>query len=218
VYDDQFSGKRPAVIVTHDWSGRNEFATNKADRLAEMGYIGFAIDMYGKGIVGNTLEEKKALITPLMENRKLLGQRMTKALETLKTIDYVDSKRIAAIGFCFGGLCVLDLARSGATVSGVVSFHGSLDPPTHSTTETISAKVLALHGFEDPMVSQDQVLAFQKEMTKAGADWQWVVYGGTMHAFTNPNANDPKLGTVYQPIADKRSWIAMKDFLTEIFA
>lgn len=215
--DDRVKGKRPAVIVVHDWTGKNEFACKKAEKLAELGYVGFALDMYGKGILGKTKEEKQALIKPFFEDRVRLRQRMEAALEVVKKIEEVDVGKIAAIGFCFGGLCVLDLARSGADVKGVVSFHGLFMPPENVMPATIKAKVLALHGFDDPMVTPDQMVAFAQEMTREKVDWQLVVYGNTMHAFTNPEANDPDFGTVYEPKADARSWVAMKDFFAEIF-
>ncbi len=218
VFDDKIAGKRPAVLVAHDWSGRNEFACQKAERLAELGYVGFALDMFGQGVIGNTKDEKSALIQPLMANRELLGQRVLAALNSVKTLDQVDNARIGAMGFCFGGLCVLDLARMGAKVRGVLSFHGLLHAPSSSRTHPITAKVLALHGADDPMVSPDVVAEFQDEMSKAGADWQFHTYGNTMHAFTNPMANDPGFGTVYSGIADRRSWITVKNFFTEIFS
>lgn len=216
-FDSTVSGKRPVILIAHDWSGCNEFVCNKADKLAELGYIGFAIDMYGKGIKGETKEEKMALIKPFMEDRKLLAKRMYSALTTAKQLEHADTSHIAAIGFCFGGLCVLDLARSGADLRGVVSFHGLLFPPPQHKNEKIQAKILALHGQDDPMVPAEQVAAFQAEMTAAHVDWQMHIYGGTMHAFTNPQANDPGFGTVYKAIADQRSWMAMKDFFAEIF-
>ena len=209
--------KTPAVLVTHDWSGRNEFACKKAEQLAELGYIGFALDMYGKGKFGQTKEEKIALMSPLAENRQALQQRMHAGLTILKQQPHVDSKRIGAIGFCFGGLCVLDLARSGADIAGIVSFHGLLNAPSNIHNSVIKAKILVLHGHDDPMVPSEQVLAFQQEMTQAKADWQMIIYGDTMHAFTNPIANDPGFGTVYNACADKRSWLAMKNFFSEIF-
>jgi dienelactone hydrolase len=217
-FDDSKPGKKPAVLVAPDWSGRNDFACQKAEQLAELGYVGFALDMYGKGILGQTKEEKSALIKPLVEDRSLLRQRMLAAFETVHQLEIVNTARMGAIGFCFGGLCVLDLARSGAELRGVVSFHGLLNAPSHLKNESIRAKVLALHGHDDPMVPPEQVAAFQQEMTTAGVDWQLHVYGNTMHGFTNPTANDPGFGTVYSALADKRAWIAMKDFFAEVFA
>lgn len=216
-FDSSRQGKLPGVLVGHDWSGRNEFACNKAEKLAELGYVGFAIDMFGKGIVGKDKEEKMQLIKPLKENRAALLQRILAAFNAAKHIEKVDPHKMAVIGFCFGGLCALDLARSGADLRGAVSFHGLLDAPD-LPKQTIKAKILALHGHDDPMVPPDQVLAFEKEMTAAKVDWQVHVYGNTMHGFTNPQANDPGFGTVYQSMADKRSWIAMRDFFAEVLA
>ena len=157
-FDDTQKGSRPAVLVAHDWSGQNDFAQEKAILLAKMGYLGFAVDMYGLGKNGHTLEEKEALIQPLMKDRLLLRDRMKAALSAAVDLPEVDKTKIGAIGFCFGGLCVLDLARSGADIQGVVSFHGLLQKPDYENA--IRAKVLALHGFEDPMVSPADVLAF----------------------------------------------------------
>jgi dienelactone hydrolase len=217
-YDDKLSGKLPAVLVSHDWTGRNEFACKKAEKLAELGYVGFALDMYGKGVLGNSNDEKARLMQPFMENRNSLQKRLFAALDTVKKLEMVDATRIAAIGFCFGGLCVLDLARSGADVRGVVSFHGFLSTPANTQQAAIKAKILALHGHNDPMVPPDHVLAFEQEMTAAHADWQVHVYGNTVHAFTNPQANDPGFGTVYKELAAKRSWVAMQNFFAEVLA
>lgn len=216
-YDDSIKGKRPAVLVSHDWSGKNEFTCKKADQLAELGYVGFALDMFGKGKLGKTKEEKTALIQPLIQNRNQLQKRILAAFDTVKKLDVVDANQVGAIGFCFGGLCVLDLARSGADVKGVVSFHGLLQAPEQGEKKTLTAKVLALHGYDDPMVTPDHVMAFGEEMTDAKADWQLHMYGNAMHAFTNPQVNDPGFGTVYNKNADERSWISMKDFFKEVF-
>lgn len=217
VYDDKDAHKKPGVLVVHDWSGRNDFACRKAEKLAELGYVGFALDMYGEGKTGKTKEEKSALMQPLVQDRNMLRQRILAAFDIFKQLDVVDAKKMGAIGFCFGGLCALDLARSGADVAGVVSFHGLLNAPEDVLAGSITAKILALHGFDDPMVTPDQVTAFGDEMTHARVDWQLNVYGNTMHAFTNPEANDPGFGTVYNKDADSRSWIAMREFFREVF-
>jgi dienelactone hydrolase len=217
-YDDCIFGVRPVVLIHHAWAGRDEFVAEKAKALASLGYLAFAADMYGKGIRGKSPEENGELMQPFMLDRAKLQKRMHAALVTVKLMPWADNARVAAMGFCFGGLCVLDLARTGADLRGVVSFHGLLMPADNIHQPKIKAKVLALHGHDDPMVPPEQVLAFQTEMTQAGADWQMHVYGGTMHAFTNPVANDPSFGTVYQSIADKRSWRAMQNFFAEIFA
>ena len=217
-FDDSLSGRRPAVLINHTWVGRDDFVAEKAVKLAELGYVGFAVDMYGKGVLGSSTEENAKLMQPFMDNREMLQKRMLAALYAVKLMPWVDDRKIAAIGFCFGGLCSLDLARTGADLKGVVSFHGLLGAPGNTQGQAIKAKIFALHGHDDPMVPVEQVIAFEQEMTKAGADWQLHTYGHTMHAFTNPVANNPDFGTVYQPDADRRSWLAMENFLTEIFA
>lgn len=216
-YDDSDDKARPAVLVFHDWSGRNDFACRKAEMVADLGYLGFAVDMFGQGRLGESLDEKTALIQPLVNDRSLLGDRIQAALEAAREIPQVDPQRVAAIGFCFGGLCALDLARSGASVQGVISFHGLLNKPENLKTQTIKAKVLALHGYDDPMVKPEQVIEFCHEMTQAEADWQMHMYGHTQHAFTNPKAKDKSLGTVYDAVAEKRSMQSMRHFLAEIF-
>lgn len=217
-FDDAIEGVRPVVLIHHAWGGRDEFVANKAVKLAEMGYLAFATDMYGKGVRGSSADENAKLMQPFMADRGKLQTRLLAALRTVKLMPWADSNKVAAMGFCFGGLCALDLARTGEDVLGVVSFHGLLMPPENVPQPKIKAKVLVLHGHDDPMVPPEQVLTFQTEMTNAGADWQVHSYGGTMHAFTNPVANDPAFGTVYQPSADRRSWQAMQNFFSEIFA
>ena len=215
--DDTEDGARPAVMVVHAWAGRSEFECDKARALAELGYVGFAADLYGKGVLGNSVEENAGLMQPFLDDRALLQSRSTTALETLKSLPEVDNDRIAAIGFCFGGLCVLDLARIGTDIKGVASFHGLFGAPGNTAGTKIKAKVLALHGHDDPMVPVDAVVALEKELTEAGADWQIHVYGNTLHAFTNPAANDPVLGAIYNKNADKRSWQTLLNFLDELF-
>lgn len=210
-------GDRPAVLVAHDWSGLNDFAINAAKKMAERGYVGCAVDLFGEGKTGSTTEEKMGLITPLIKDRGLLQQRLLSALEKIKGLDGVDAGKIAALGFCFGGLCVLDLARSGVEFKGALSFHGLLDP-SGLTAKPIKTPVMALHGHEDPMVDPEKVSAFEKEMTAAGADWQLHVYGNTLHAFTNPQANDHQLGTVYNEKTAARAWKLGFQFLDEVLS
>lgn len=216
-YDKHSSAPRPAVIVAHDWTGRNEFACQKARMLAEMGYVGFASDVYGQGRLGSNNEEKMALMQPLVSDRSMLRARLKAAYEAVSAMPEVDSSRIAVIGFCFGGLCALDLARSGVAIKGAVSFHGLLNKPEGLKSEQIKAKILAMHGYDDPMVRPDQVNSFCEEMTEAKADWQVHMYGHVQHAFTNPQAHDTDLGLIFNPIAAQRSWLAMTNFLQEIF-
>lgn len=210
------AGRRPAVLVSHAWAGRSEFECEKADRLAALGYVGVAIDNYGKGILGRDNAENSALMMPLVQDRTLLRRRLLAGLAAVKGIAMVDNTRIAAIGFCFGGLCVLDLARSGADLRGVVSFHGLFAPSTIPNAP-ITAKVLALHGHDDPLVPPAAVLALQQELTAGGADWQVHAYGNTSHAFTNPAANDAANGMQYNTLASRRAWRSLEDFLAEVF-
>ena len=209
---------KPAVLVSHDWSGRRELACKGAERIADMGYIGFALDMYGKGIFGTDGDAEKngALMAPFAQDRGLLRRRINAALHAVRQLPQVDATRVVAMGYCFGGLCVLELARSGADVMSVISIHG-IFAPGNIANEKITAKVLCLHGHDDPMVPPEQVLAFETEMTQANVDWQVHVYGGTMHAFTNPKANNPSFGTVYKELAAKRAYQSIANFLSEVF-
>ena len=217
-WDEAVSGPRPGVLVSHAWGGRSEFEDRKAELLAELGYVGFALDLYGKGIRGSSPEENSALMTPLLEDRATLQSRMQLALAELRAVSHVDSEKTAAIGFCFGGLCVLDLARAGADVRGVVSFHGLLGLPENLAAAPMSAKALVLHGWQDPMATPDQVLELAKDMDARGADWQLHAYGKAVHAFTNPAAADPDNGLQFDALADHRSWDSMQLFLNEVFA
>ena len=209
---------KPAVLIAHDWSGRREFACKAAEKIAAMGYVGFALDMYGKGIVGadGDMQGNGALMSPFAADRALLRQRINAALHAARELPQVDASKIAAMGYCFGGMCTLELARSGADVKGVISIHG-IFAPGDVANEKITAKVLCLHGHDDPMVPPEQVLAFETEMNDAGVDWQVHVYGGTMHAFTNPVANNPDFGTVYKEIAANRAYQSIANFLDEVF-
>ncbi len=215
-WDDSTSEPRPAVLVSHAWGGRDDFSCERAEDLAALGYVGFALDVYGKGIRGGSVEENQALMTPMLEDRALLRRRLAAALACIREQSEVNARRIAAIGYCFGGLCVLDMARSGADLRGVVSFHGLLSGPEGIANRQINSKILVLHGHDDPMVPPDQVLTFEQEMTAAGADWQLHAYGHTQHSFTNPEANNPDLGAAYQPDAARRSWASMQAFLGEV--
>lgn len=217
-WDEAVHGARPGVLVSHAWGGRTEFEDRKAEHLAELGYVGFALDLYGKGVTGSDPDENSALMQPFLDDRSMLQRRMQLALDQLRGTKDVDGERLAAIGFCFGGLCVLDLARSGANLRGVVSFHGLLSSPGNTDGNAMKAKALVLHGWQDPLATPDQLLAFTEEMQGLGADWQLNAYGNSMHAFTNPNANDPAGGMQYDPAANHRSWDAMQLFLKEVFA
>jgi len=217
-YDANRKEKKPCVLIAHAWRGRDELVEEKARALAQLGYVGVALDVYGKGVLGNNPAENTQLMQPLMADRQLLRQRLLAGVTMAQKIEGVDTHKMAAIGFCFGGLCVLDMARAGMALKGVVSFHGLLQSAGLTDNKPIHAKVLALHGHDDPMVPPEAVLAFETEMTAAKADWQLHVFGQTMHAFTNPQAQDPQLGTVYNAKANQRAWLIMQNFLDEIFA
>ncbi|MDE2148628.1 MAG: dienelactone hydrolase family protein [Gammaproteobacteria bacterium] len=217
-WDDRRAGKRPAVMVAHQWGGRDEFIDHRARKLAELGYAGFALDMYGKGRRGNNPEENARLMRPFMDDRKALARRMQAALAAVKQLEAVDLQRVAAIGYCFGGLCVLDLARSGAELRGVASLHGLLKPPGHVAGNRIRAKILVLHGADDPMAPMEDVVALRNELSAAGTDWQVHIYGNAKHAFAVPGANNPQLGLAHDANAERRSWTAILDFLQEVLA
>jgi dienelactone hydrolase len=209
----------PVVLVFHAWRGHDEFVRDEARKLAGMGFVGFAVDMYGAGKLGTTNEECSALMTPFMQDRALLKRRLDAAFAAARTIDGADATRMGAMGFCFGGLCVLDAARHGMPgLRGIAAFHALFTPPPSPPSAPITAKVLALHGYDDPMATPDQLVAFAAEMTERQADWEVCAYGGTVHAFTNPEANNAAFGTVYQRRADQRSRERARDFWRECFA
>ncbi|HEV7608345.1 MAG TPA: dienelactone hydrolase family protein [Steroidobacteraceae bacterium] len=213
-YDEAHPGPRPAVLIAHAAGGRGDFVERKARRLAWQGYACFALDNYGKGKRGATPEENAALMKPFMNDRKMLLGRLRAGLETASSMPIIDSRRIAIMGFCFGGLCALDLARSNADIRGAVSFHGLLKP-SGLTEPKIRAKVLMMHGYDDPLAPPEDVLAVAREFTDAGADWQLHAYGHTVHAFTNPAAHNRAGGLQYDEAADRRSWHALEEFLAE---
>jgi dienelactone hydrolase len=217
-YDDAAEGKRPGVLVVHEWNGLGPYVQKRAEQLAALGYVAFAADIYGKGVRPQTPDEAAKVASLYRNNRPLLRERARAGLEALRRDEHVDPRKLAAIGYCFGGTTVLELARSGADVAGVVSFHGGLDTPDPADARNIKGKVLALHGGDDPHVPPAQVAAFEDEMRKAGVDWQLCIYGGAVHSFTNPaSGSDPSKGVAYNEKADRRSWQAMRAFFDEIF-
>ena len=216
-YDDAIAGARPGILVSHTIAGRGPLEESKSERLAQQGYAAFALDMYGKDVRGETLEENRALMNAQLTNRAAMQQRLLVSLSTMRAQVEVDATSCAAIGFCFGGLCVLDIARTGEDIAGVVSFHGLFGAPGNTEGNRIRAKVLVLHGWDDPMTTRDSLNSLATELSAMGADWQLHAYGNTMHAFTNPAANDHDRGTVYDAAADRRSWQAMTDFFDELF-
>ncbi len=217
-WDDALSGKRPGIIVVHEWWGLNDYARQRAGELATLGYAAFAIDMYGDSKVtqhGAQAKEWMQQITANLENwrrRALLG------LDVLRHQEQVDPKQMAAIGYCFGGATVMQMAYSGADLAGVVSFHGSLPSPGAEDMGRIKAKILVEHGGADSFVPAERVSQFQQAMEQAKADWTFVVHGGATHSFTNPEAAKAGIpGLNYSPTADHRSWQDMRDFFHELF-
>lgn len=209
-------GPHAAVLIAHNWAGQTQADNDAADRLAAAGYIGIAIDVYGKGVRGELLGDNSALMNPWMANRAGLRQRLLAAVSAAEAHPMVDADRIAIMGYCFGGLCALDVARSGdARVKGAVSFHGVYAPPNIGPQSSIVAKVLVLHGWEDPLTPPDATVALAKELTAAGADWQIHAYGHAYHAFTAKGAANKAGGIHYDEKADRRSWQALLNFLGE---
>ena len=217
-FDDEHAGPRPGVLVCHTIRGRTAFEEEKAEALAGLGYAALAVDMYGTHTRDADIETLRALMNGHKDDRPRLQQLLLEWVDLLAGQDDVDADRLGAIGFCFGGLCVLDIARTGADLKGVVSFHGLFEAPGNTSGNSVRAKVLALHGWDDPLAPPDMVLALGEELTDMGADWQIHAYGNTLHAFTNPAASDKNAGTVYNEHANRRSWAAMQNFLDEVFA
>ncbi|MDB6035178.1 MAG: Dienelactone hydrolase [Verrucomicrobiales bacterium] len=218
VYDDAVTGKRPGVLVVHQWKGLGDYEKKRAEMLAKLGYAVVAADIYGKGVRPDNPKDAGAMAGKYKSDRALLRARANAGLELLKKQPQVDATRLAAMGYCFGGTTALELARSGADIKGVVSFHGALNTPTPEDAKNIKGKILALHGADDPFVPLAEVTAFEEEMRKAHVDWQLVAYGNSVHSFTDWGAgSDNSKGAAYNEKADKRSWEAMKTFFAEIF-
>lgn len=219
VYDHSISGRRPGILLVHEWTGLNDYIKMRAEKLARLGYVAFAVDMYGKGIRPKDRQEAAKQAGIYRADRQLMRERVRAGLKQLLKNKLVDEKRVAAIGYCFGGGTVLELARSAEDIAGVVSFHGSLDTLRPEDSKEIKAKILVLHGADDPNISHGELAAFEDEMRQAKADWQVVLYGNAVHSFTNPDAgNDPSSGVAYNARADRRSWQEMLLFFEEIFA
>lgn len=218
VYDDSFKGKRPGILVVHEWWGLNSYARSRAMQLAATGYVAFALDMYGKGKVTKHPKQAAEWMNAINQNVGRWRDRALAGLAVLKQSPKVDPDRIAAIGYCFGGATVQQLAYSGADLKGVVSFHGALVPPVDVQASGVSAKLLICHGAADPFAKPEQVQAFLAAMEKSGLDWEMVFYGGAKHSFTNPGADKVGMAALaYDASADKRSWVAMKQFFSELF-
>jgi len=217
VYPDDLTGKAPGVVVVHEWNGLGDYAKNRAKMLAEMGFVAFAADIYGKGVRPTDVKGCMAESGKYKADRKLMRARAKAALEVLVKDKHVDAHKLAAIGYCFGGTVVLEMARAGMPLKGVVSFHGGLDTPVPAVKGAIKAKVLILHGADDPFVPGTQVAAVEKELKDAGADYQVNLYSGAQHGFTNPDNKGTLPGALYNMQADVRSWEALKLFFSELF-
>lgn len=217
---DESGAKRPGVLVFPEWVGVGEYTQKRAEMLRELGFNAFVADVYGKGIRPNTPEACEAEMMKYATNRPLLRERARCGLDELRKLPNTDLSRLAAIGYCFGGMIVLEMARDKQNdLKGVVSFHGVLMTPTPLAAGAYNGKILVLHGVDDPVVPDDQVMGFWKEMRDAKANWEFVAYGNALHTFTNwlmPEDGPPP--AVYNKQADRRSWIAMQDFFKEIFA
>lgn len=220
-YDEQAQGKRPGILVVHEWWGQNDYARKRADMLAEMGYTALALDMFGEGKTVDNPGDASELATGVMQNWDDSKARFLAALDLLKEHSTVNPEQVAAIGFCFGGGVSLQMAREGADLNGVVSFHGSLATERPAQPGKVKAKLLVLHGGADPFVDDDQLLGFKKEMDAAGADYRIVVYSGATHAYTNPaaTATGEKFGLplAYNEAADRESWQEMEALFGRLF-
>jgi len=220
-YDDSIKGKRPGVLVVHEWWGHNEYARKRVRMLAELGYSAFSLDMYGDGKVANHPDNAKKFMTEVMSNMDGARQRYKKGLNVLKAQSATDKTKIAAIGYCFGGGVVLDMARQGLPLKGVASFHGSLGAKEPAIKGKVKAQVLVLNGAADPFVKPEQITAFKKEMETAAVKYEFVNYKGAKHSFTNPEADvfgkKFKMPLEYNAEVDKKSWAKMQKFFKEIF-
>lgn len=215
---ESLTGPRPCVLVAHDWSGLNANTRVTTDRLASLGYVGLAVDVYGKGRRGNPVGDNGALMSPLLQDRSLLLRRLQAGIQAARALDIVDARRIAILGFCFGGLCALDLAR--ASPEGLVAAictHGLLTPPDWTVGVPIRPRLLILHGWADPMAPPKDVIAGLNALSEEGATWEMHAYSHALHAFTFEGANFPERGIAHEPLAHRRSWDATLNFLKEVF-
>ena len=217
-FDKSKKGKKPGVVVVHEWNGIGDHVKMRCEKLAQLGYVAFAADIYGKGVRPASFEEAKNQAAKFRSDRPLMRRRANLSLEEIKKNENVDTNKVAAMGYCFGGGAALELARSGADLKGVISFHGNLDTPNPDDAKNIKGKVLICHGADDRSVPIDSVVKFIEEMKNAGINYEIDMYGGAVHAFTNKNSgNDPSRGAAYNKQADERSWDKMKGFFEEIF-
>ncbi len=199
-YPEEVKTLHPTVLIFHPWAGRDNFSCKQASKFAENGYVGVALDLYGKGKIGKSVEENQSLMMPLVENRAFLKERLAIIFSFLRHIDHIDFNNMVGIGYCFGGLCLLDAVRNNLGLKGAISVHGLLDAPSYTLPESYKSKILAIHGYKDPLVPYNQVMGWEQEMTDADADFQLMIFGKGLHAFTNPEANDLEMGCIYDPL------------------
>jgi dienelactone hydrolase len=217
-WDDAIKGKRPGVMVVHEWWGLNDYAKKRARMLAEEGYVAFAADMYGADRVTTHADDAKGWMTQIVSNQDAWQKRAMLGLEQLKKSPHVDGSKMAAIGYCFGGATVMQMTYAGADLDGVVSFHGSLPPASPEQAANIKSRVLIAHGDADPFIPADRIVKFKEALSNANVDWEMNVYANTKHGFTNPGAGDFGMDALaYNKAADERSWARMKAFFDEIF-
>jgi dienelactone hydrolase len=223
IFYEETDYRLPAVLVLPTWMGLDDFAFKKGSQIATLGYLVCVVDLFGNGIKADNREHAKELIIPLVEDRSTLRGRLKKTVEEIRGHPVTDKQRQAAIGYCFGGACALDFAKSGYNLRGVVSVHGVFGNPHQvkmkpvSTAERIPASILVLHGYKDALSSEQDIRAFEKEMNDKGADWQMIIYGRAMHAYTNPQAHMPEKSLQYDELTANRSFLAKRQFLEEIF-
>lgn len=220
-YDDAIKGKRPGMLVVHEWWGHNEYARKRARMLAQLGYTALALDMYGDGMQARHPEEAGKFASEVAKNLPLAKARFESAMKFLKEQPTVDPDNIAALGYCFGGSVVLQMARLGEDLKGVASFHGGLSTETPAQQGKVKARIISFTGADDPMIPPEQVAAFKREMEQAGVDYKVVVFPGVKHSFTNPAADENgrkfNLPLAYDAAADKQSWEETREFLAEVF-
>lgn len=208
----------PIILVCHAWSGKDQFAEETVARISEWGYVGVAIDMYGKGVVGKSQQENARLKQPFLDDRALLKNRLQKGFDLARSLKDADGSKVAAIGFGFGGLCALDLARSKVALKGAVAFYGHFEESAESRNQDIKSKILILHGAEDSVVPASEVLEFGTRLNKLDVDWQCHIFGRTLHAFMNPASNAPAVGIAFQEDSAKRAWQLTRCFLDELLS
>jgi len=217
-YPESAKGKVPGVVMVHNWMGVTGETEKQAERVARLGLAVFAVDVYGKGVRPKDMREAAAVSGRYKSDRKLLRERLVRGLDVLRHQKEVDPAKVIAVGYCFGGTGVIELARAGADVAAVVSFHGGLDSPNPADGKNIKAKVVALQGADDPFVKPADIAAFQNEMRSNKVDWEMTIYGGAVHSFTDTSAgNDPTKGGAYNPTADKRSFEVLTDLVHDLF-